>query len=151
VALTIKECAVIRSKIALALALVLVSTACAERQANAPTWMDRIEARCADENPIETVERDACVNTHIGNERRAAQRQADQERAQARERHERQARLDEEIETEASLTRARRGAAVGAAMQDLGQSMQDFGRRLAAPPVQCTSIRMGTMTSTTCR
>jgi hypothetical protein len=32
-----------------------------------------------------------------------------------------------------------------------GQGLVDYGRQLAAPPVNCTSIRMGSFTSTSCR
>jgi len=32
-----------------------------------------------------------------------------------------------------------------------GQGLMDYGRQLAAPPVQCTSIRAGAFVSTSCR
>ncbi len=56
--------------------------------------------------------------------------------------------------------RPRRNAAVTApapvvlvvpAAPHAGQGLVDYGRQLAAPPVNCTSIRMGSFTSTSCR
>lgn len=99
-------------------------------------------AQCAEVNPLDTVERDACVNAYIGARRRAAARQADYDRDRAEERHARQASQDEG---------ARQSAATAAAFEGLGQSMQNFGRQLSAPPVRCTSIRMGAFVQTTCR
>ncbi len=122
--------------------LATLTAGCAEQQPTAPTWMDRLEARCADENPIDAAERDACVNTHIGNQRRAAQA----EREQARE-----LRLARRDDRAGPITHAQRSATVSAAFQGLGQGMQAFGRQLAAPAVHCTSIGMGYMVSTTCR
>lgn len=43
------------------------------------------------------------------------------------------------------------GPTVALTAPNLGQGLIDLGRQMAAPPVLCTSVRVGSFVSTTCR
>lgn len=87
-------------------------------------------AQCAEENPLDAAARVGCEADRA----RAAAPPAPPRRAQRRA-------------PGAPLVLVLPSAPAAPA----GQGLVDYGRQLAAPPVRCTSIRMGAFVSTGCQ